>query len=121
MTDEVEFAELCDLLHQAICERREKADLNPCREMSTGDTEREFAHAILVVLGLEPYIPCVDCGGETELYMVKDAVWAEAGLEPDAGWVCLADLSRRLGRTLGEADFPAPIWMCAARPEEGTS
>ena len=41
--------------------------------------------------------------------MVHDAVWAEAGLEPDGGWVHLSCLSRRLGRPLIQADFPAGL------------
>jgi hypothetical protein len=52
-----------------------------------------------------------DCRGyDLESYVVHDAVWVEAGLEPDAGgWVHLSCLSRRLGRPLIQADFPADV------------
>jgi hypothetical protein len=76
---------------------------------SLGDAERAFALAILEdVLGMKWELKCPDCQGyDPESYMVHNAVWAEAGLEPDGGWVHLSCLSRRLGRPVIQADFPA--------------
>ena len=50
---------------------------------------------------------CVDCGEEPpgEYYMVKDELWAAAGLAPNGGRLCLADLERRIGRPLEWWDF----------------
>jgi hypothetical protein len=50
---------------------------------------------------------CVDCGEETpeEYYMVRDELWAAAGLAPNGGRLCLADLERRIGRPLEWWDF----------------
>lgn len=50
---------------------------------------------------------CVDCGEETpgEYYMVRDALWAASGLAPNGGRLCLADLERRIGRSLEWWDF----------------
>ena len=58
-------------------------------------------------------ITCDDCGGVVQGYMVKDAVWAAAGLEP-RGLICLVCLADRLGRELRFGDFtPAPVnpWL----------
>jgi hypothetical protein len=53
---------------------------------------------------------CRDCGTtDGPGYMVTNAVWAETGLAFDGGVLCLADLSRRLGRPLRLDDFPAEI------------
>lgn len=52
---------------------------------------------------------CVDCGKHTdasgEYYSVHDDVWAASGLAMDGGMLCLACLSRRIGRRLTSADF----------------
>lgn len=37
--------------------------------------------------------------------MVHNEVWAEAGMTPDGGMLCIADLERRLGRELNRHDF----------------
>jgi hypothetical protein len=61
--------------------------------------------------------PCKDCGQRTigtrkapgEWYMVHDELWAQAGMEPLGGWLCVGCLERRLGRRLASADFkPVP-------------
>jgi hypothetical protein len=106
---EDQFGLICNLLHQAICEQRPEPDFDPEELGLTGDVERAFARAILEdVLGMRWGLKCPDCQGyDPELYMVHDAVWAEAGLEPDGGWVHLSCLSRRLGRPLTREDFPA--------------
>jgi hypothetical protein len=41
----------------------------------------------------------------SEVYMVRDAVWARAGMEPWGGCLCIACLERRLGRKLKPKDF----------------
>jgi len=60
--------------------------------------------------------PCRDCGIETlaeewgehsEYYMVHDAVWAQAGMAPGGGYLCVGCLEQRLGRRLNPGDFPA--------------
>jgi hypothetical protein len=52
---------------------------------------------------------CVDCGNCTlcsgEYYMVKNELWAAAGVKPNGGMLCLLDLERRIGRALTVADF----------------
>jgi hypothetical protein len=80
---------ICNLLHQAICEQRPEPDFDPEELGFTGDAERAFALAILEdVLGMRWDLKCPDCQGyDPESYMVHDAVWAEAELEPDGGWV----------------------------------
>src|ERR1700687_308344 len=52
---------------------------------------------------------CVDCGKDTihEYYMVRDELWAAAGMHPNGGMLCLADLERRIGRLLTVDDFTA--------------
>jgi hypothetical protein len=95
-------------MNQAICEQRPEPDFDPEELGFTGDAERAFALAILEdVLGMRWNLKCPDCQGyDPESYLAHDAVWAEAGLEPDGGWVHLSCLSRRLGRPLIQADFP---------------
>jgi hypothetical protein len=50
---------------------------------------------------------CVDCNRNilSERYMVRDAVWAAAGMTPDGGCLCVECLERRLGRQLNHTDF----------------
>ena len=53
---------------------------------------------------------CLDCGIEwPEDYQVTDALWAEAGLAPKAGRLCLGCLATRLIRPLTIGDFPVEI------------
>jgi hypothetical protein len=57
--------------------------------------------------------PCRDCGvltlppagGPAEYYMVRDDLWAEAGMGRWDGYLCVGCLEVRLGRTLCAADF----------------
>jgi hypothetical protein len=118
-TDE-QFGLVCNLLHQAICERMPEPDFDPEALGITGDVERAFASAILEdVLGMRWGVKCPDCQGyDPESYMVHDAVWAEAGLEPDDGWFHLECLERRLGRKLTQADFPTDALSNDWRPWE---
>lgn len=51
---------------------------------------------------------CVDCGircDGDQWCMLRDPVWAETGLAPDGGVLCLLDIERRLGRQLRFSDF----------------
>jgi hypothetical protein len=42
---------------------------------------------------------------DTEVYMVKPAVWKAAGMRGFDGCLCIGCLERRIGRTLVPADF----------------
>jgi hypothetical protein len=41
----------------------------------------------------------------TEMYMVRDAIWKKANMEPWGGCLCIACLERRFGRRLKPKDF----------------
>src|SRR5215831_3868750 len=41
----------------------------------------------------------------TEIYMVRDAIWKKAGMEPFSGCLCIGCLEKRLGRRLKPKDF----------------
>ena len=45
-------------------------------------------------------------GRHSEIYMVRDRVWAKAGMEPFGGCLCIGCLERRIGRFLKPRDFP---------------
>ncbi|MFD5425237.1 hypothetical protein [Streptomyces sp. NPDC127084] len=49
---------------------------------------------------------CSDCGTDStdERYMVRDDVWAAAGMCP-FGFLCIGCIEQRLGRRLAAADF----------------
>jgi hypothetical protein len=57
-------------------------------------------------------LECAACGRVNgfDFYMVRDSVWAEAGLSPDAS-CCLDCLSEKLGRelTIGDFDLRKPM------------
>jgi hypothetical protein len=44
-------------------------------------------------------------GPDSEVYCVRDAVWAKAGVEPFGGCLCIGCLENRLGRRLKPKDF----------------
>jgi hypothetical protein len=44
-------------------------------------------------------------GNDSEVYMVRKAVWAKAGMEPWSGCLCIGCLERLLGRRLRPKDF----------------
>jgi hypothetical protein len=44
-------------------------------------------------------------GADSEVYMIREAVWAKAGMEPFGGCLCIGCLERRLGRKLKPKDF----------------
>jgi hypothetical protein len=47
----------------------------------------------------------VSIGPDSEVYMVREAIWAKAGMEPFGGCLCIGCLERRLGRKLKPKDF----------------
>lgn len=51
---------------------------------------------------------CADCGTDStdERYMVRDHVWAAAGMCP-FGFLCVGCIEKRLGRRLNASDFLA--------------
>ena len=51
---------------------------------------------------------CVDCAIDTMPtypYLVRDEVWAAAGMEPNGGMLCIPCLEHRLGRALTSSDW----------------
>ena len=54
---------------------------------------------------------CLDCARDTykleHYYMVRDKMWAAAGMKPDGGMLCLDCLQHRLGYRLKLSDFTA--------------
>jgi hypothetical protein len=57
-------------------------------------------------------LPCADCRADTwdEYYMVHNEVWAESGMTPLGGKLCIGCMETRLGRQLAAADFtPVPL------------
>ena len=56
---------------------------------------------------------CIDCGGNSDWFMVTDEVWEAAGL-PSWEFCCLACLERRLKRPLTIGGFtvcPLNLWF----------
>lgn len=53
---------------------------------------------------------CVECKANTadldEYYMVTDEIWAEVGMTPNGGMLCIGCLEDRLQRRLTRSDFP---------------
>ncbi|MDP9223663.1 MAG: hypothetical protein M3P18_07360 [Actinomycetota bacterium] len=47
---------------------------------------------------------CRDCGGDPEMYLVKDRLWRKVGMGVNDG-LCIVDLEKRLGRPLRRRDF----------------
>lgn len=46
-----------------------------------------------------------EVSAESEVYSVRDKVWAAAGMESRGGCLCIACLEKRLGRQLKPKDF----------------
>jgi hypothetical protein len=65
-------------------------------------TRAEIYQAIVVESkkGIE-----LEINGQSEVYTVRDAVWAKAGMEADGGCLCIGCLEVRLGRKLKPKDF----------------
>jgi hypothetical protein len=56
------------------------------------------------VVGLALKMDCIDCGRLWDSYVVRDAVWSQAGLRPK-DFCCRQCLARRLNRPLQPDDF----------------
>ena len=77
--------------------------------------------------GNEPNAPCRDCridtlpadpgAGGAEYYIVDSRLWADAGLAPDGGYLCIGCLEGRVGRRLCPADFTARVAINSLDPE----
>jgi len=52
---------------------------------------------------------CLDCGFDTiaigEYYSVHPEIWAQTGISPSGGMLCISCLENRLGYTLTSNDF----------------
>ena len=52
---------------------------------------------------------CIDCGVDcielAEYYMVTDACWERAGMDPHGGMLCVGCLEKRLGKHLQPRNF----------------
>jgi hypothetical protein len=71
--------------------------VNTAPGIPDGPTARaEFEHA-------DKYT--VRVGANSEVYMVRDAVWRKAGIMPFGGCLCIGCLELRLGRKLKPKDF----------------
>lgn len=47
----------------------------------------------------------VEYGPESEVYMVRDKIWKDAGMEGYGGCLCIGCLEKRIGRRLRPKDF----------------
>lgn len=66
-----------------------------------GAPPRELAEFLMNRDGTYPMQYDEQC----EVYIVKDAVWKEAGMEPYGGCLCIGCLEKRIGRRLTPKDF----------------
>lgn len=64
---------------------------------------RAEVHKAIVVDGKEGIEQ--EINSQSEVYTVRDAVWAKAGMEADGGCLCIGCLEVRLGRKLNPKDF----------------
>jgi hypothetical protein len=48
----------------------------------------------------------IEFGPSTEVYIVRDSVWKQAGMEPWGGCLCIGCIEKRIGRKLTPRDFP---------------
>jgi len=66
-----------------------------------GAPPRELAEFQLNRDGTSPITFTDEC----EVYMVREAVWKAAGMEPYGGCLCIGCLEKRIGRKLKRKDF----------------
>ena len=59
----------------------------------------------LSATGGEPVVASLTVDDRCEVYMVRNAVWKAAGIEPMGGCICIGCLEKRLGRALRPRDF----------------
>jgi hypothetical protein len=64
------------------------------------------AVAIEALTGTAPPVCNMRIDEHCEIYMVRDAVWKAAGMQPMGGCICIGCLEQRLGRRLRPKDFP---------------
>jgi hypothetical protein len=54
----------------------------------------------------DPEIVCeIRIDDQCEIYTVRSAIWAKAGMEPFGGCLCVGCIEKRLGRRLKPKDF----------------
>jgi hypothetical protein len=75
------------------------------RRLTLDEYERDESSSLVL---------CGDCGVNTieigEYYALRDPVWAETGMEPDGGMLCIGCVEMRLRRRLTPDDFaPASV------------
>jgi len=73
--------------------------LNTAPGMST----RAEIYKAMVVEGKEELAQTIDAN--SEVYVVRNAVWSQAGMKPFGGCLCIGCLEARLGRNLQQEDF----------------
>jgi len=64
---------------------------------------RAEVHKAIVVEGKQEIER--EINSQSEVYTVRDAVWAKAGMKPFGGCLCIGCLEVRLGRKLKPEDF----------------
>jgi hypothetical protein len=75
--------------------------------LNRADTERAFSTAIaLEKLGGPKASITSRAGADTEVYYVREKVWAASGVEGMGGCLCIGCLEKRIGRELRPKDFP---------------
>lgn len=71
-----------------------------------GAPPRDVAEELLNRDGVVP----VSIGTDSEVYMVRNHVWRQAGMKVFGGCLCIGCLERRLGRRLKPKDFSEHIF-----------
>src|SRR5262249_40354418 len=66
-----------------------------------GSPPRELAEFLMNRDGSVP----MTISDDSEVYIVRDAVWKKAGMEPYGGCLCIGCLACRIGRKLKPKDF----------------
>jgi hypothetical protein len=77
-----------------------------------GAAPRELAEFLMSRDGNVPMTVTEDA----EVYIVRDAVWKAAGMEPYGGCLCIGCLEKRIGRKLKPKDFPDHIFNNSELP-----
>ena len=71
------------------------------------EMERLYKTAVAIrkLSGEAPPVTTLSLDDRCEVYMVRNAVWRAAGIEPMDGCICIGCLEKRLGRALRPRDF----------------
>ena len=72
-------------------------------DTAPGMSTRAEIYKAMVVEGKEELSQTIDAN--SEVYVVCNAVWAQAGMKPFGGCLCIGCLEARLGRKLKPKDF----------------